>query len=118
MLLPPTEVLAAFKVYYETAQLESTTDPNLVLIGTVGRLEPIIGPGKHTDSHTEVQHGTPVPSFHRIFSFLGCAFRDAADVTVAALVFTPIVLTYTGYTYWVFRKRLGTQNIPAAVPVP
>jgi cytochrome bd ubiquinol oxidase subunit II len=39
-------------------------------------------------------------------------------MTVAALVFTPIVLIYTGYTYWVFRKRLGTQNIPAAVPVP
>jgi type I restriction enzyme, R subunit len=27
----PEEVLAAFKVYYETAQLETTTDPNLVL---------------------------------------------------------------------------------------
>ncbi len=39
-------------------------------------------------------------------------------MTVAALVFTPIVLIYTGYTYWVFRKRLGTQNIPAPVPVP
>jgi cytochrome d ubiquinol oxidase subunit II len=39
-------------------------------------------------------------------------------MTGAALVFTPIVLLYTGYTYWVFRKRLGTQNIPAAVPVP
>ena len=39
-------------------------------------------------------------------------------MTGAALVFTPIVLLYTGYTYWVFRKRLGTQNIPAAVRVP
>ncbi len=39
-------------------------------------------------------------------------------MTVAALVFTPIVLVYTGYTYWVFRKRLGTRNIPAPVPVP
>ena len=38
-------------------------------------------------------------------------------MTVAALVFTPIVLIYTGYTYWVFRKRLSTQNIPAPVPV-
>ena len=39
-------------------------------------------------------------------------------MTVAALVFTPIVLLYTGYTYWAFRKRLGTQNIPVAVQVP
>ena len=38
-------------------------------------------------------------------------------MTVAALVFTPIVLLYTGYTYWVFRKRLSTKNIPAPVPV-
>src|SRR6478735_8765433 len=39
-------------------------------------------------------------------------------MTGAALVFTPIVLIYTGYTYWVFRKRLSTRNIPAPVPVP
>ena len=26
----PEDVLAAFKVYYETASLETTTDPNLV----------------------------------------------------------------------------------------
>ena len=39
-------------------------------------------------------------------------------MTVAALVFTPVVLLYTGYTYWVFRKRLSTKNIPAAVAVP
>jgi len=39
-------------------------------------------------------------------------------MTVAALVFTPIVLLYTGYTYWAFRKRLGTKNIPVAVQVP
>jgi len=38
-------------------------------------------------------------------------------MTVAALVFTPIMLVYTGYTYWVFRRRLSTTNIPAAVPV-
>ena len=27
----PSDILASFKVYYETAQLETTTDPNLVL---------------------------------------------------------------------------------------
>ena len=39
-------------------------------------------------------------------------------MTGAALVFTPIVLIYTGYTYWVFRKRLSTRNLPAPVAVP
>ena len=35
-------------------------------------------------------------------------------MTVVALVFTPIVLLYQSWTYWVFRKRIGTQHIPAA----
>ena len=38
-------------------------------------------------------------------------------MTVAALVFTPIVLLYTAWTYWTFRKRLGTQHIPEPVSV-
>ncbi|MGW4644929.1 cytochrome d ubiquinol oxidase subunit II [Kitasatospora sp. NPDC004289] len=35
-------------------------------------------------------------------------------MTVVAAVFTPLVLLYQGWTYWVFRKRIGTQHIPAA----
>jgi cytochrome d ubiquinol oxidase subunit II len=31
-----------------------------------------------------------------------------------AVIFTPIVLLYQGWTYWVFRKRIGTKHIPAA----
>jgi len=38
-------------------------------------------------------------------------------MTVAALVFTPIVLLYTAWTYYTFRKRIGTQHIPAPVSV-
>jgi cytochrome d ubiquinol oxidase subunit II len=34
-------------------------------------------------------------------------------MTWVAVVFTPLVLVYQGWTYWVFRKRLGTQHIPA-----
>jgi cytochrome d ubiquinol oxidase subunit II len=33
-------------------------------------------------------------------------------MTVVAAVMTPIVLLYQGWTYWVFRKRLGTSMIP------
>ena len=38
-------------------------------------------------------------------------------MTVAALVFTPVVLIYTAWTYWTFRRRLGTHHIPAPVAV-
>ncbi|WP_027342235.1 cytochrome d ubiquinol oxidase subunit II [Hamadaea tsunoensis] len=34
-------------------------------------------------------------------------------MTWVALVFTPLVLLYQGWTYWVFRKRIGVQHIPA-----
>ena len=35
-------------------------------------------------------------------------------MTIAALVFTPIVLIYQSWTYWTFRKRLTTHHIPVA----
>ena len=38
-------------------------------------------------------------------------------MTVAALLFVPIVLLYTAWTYWVFRRRLATHHIPAPVLV-
>jgi cytochrome d ubiquinol oxidase subunit II len=34
-------------------------------------------------------------------------------MTWVAVVFTPLVLMYQGWTYWVFRRRIGTQHIPA-----
>ncbi len=33
-------------------------------------------------------------------------------MTWVAVIFTPIVLAYQSWTYWVFRKRIGTQHIP------
>jgi len=35
-------------------------------------------------------------------------------MTVVAVIFTPIVLVYQGWTYWVFRKRIAVHHIPAA----
>ena len=35
-------------------------------------------------------------------------------MTGAALVFTPIVLLYTAWNYWVFRKRITVDHIPPA----
>jgi cytochrome d ubiquinol oxidase subunit II len=36
-------------------------------------------------------------------------------MTWVAVVMTPIVLVYQGWTFWVFRKRIGTQDIPPEV---
>lgn len=38
-------------------------------------------------------------------------------MTVVAVIFTPLVLAYQAWTYWVFRKRIATHHIPSA-PVP
>ncbi|MDQ0582100.1 cytochrome bd-type quinol oxidase subunit 2 [Streptomyces rishiriensis] len=36
-------------------------------------------------------------------------------MTWCAGIATPVVLLYQGWTYWVFRKRIGTQHIAEAV---
>ncbi|QKT10197.1 cytochrome d ubiquinol oxidase subunit II [Rhodococcus sp. W8901] len=33
----------------------------------------------------------------------------------AAVILTPIVLCYQGWTYWVFRKRISTKHIPPSI---
>ena len=35
-------------------------------------------------------------------------------MTVVAVIFTPVVLMYQGWTYWVFRKRIAVHHIPAS----
>ena len=39
-------------------------------------------------------------------------------MTVVAVIFTPVVLAYQAWTYWVFRKRIAVEHIPAAVGQP
>ncbi|MEZ0064213.1 cytochrome d ubiquinol oxidase subunit II [Streptacidiphilus sp. MAP12-20] len=34
-------------------------------------------------------------------------------MTWVAGIMTPVVLVYQGWTYWVFRRRIGVQNMPA-----
>nr|WSX78175.1 cytochrome d ubiquinol oxidase subunit II [Streptomyces sp. NBC_00899] len=37
-------------------------------------------------------------------------------MTWCAAIATPLVLLYQGWTYWVFRKRIGTQHIAGGAP--
>jgi cytochrome d ubiquinol oxidase subunit II len=39
-------------------------------------------------------------------------------MTWVAVFFAPIVLAYQGYTYWVFRRRLGVGDIPTPAGLP
>lgn len=39
-------------------------------------------------------------------------------MTIAAVIFVPIVLAYQAWSYWVFRKRISTKHIPPAVKEP
>ncbi len=39
-------------------------------------------------------------------------------MTWVAVIFTPLVLLYQGWTYWVFRQRIGVQHIPSSVLAP
>jgi cytochrome bd ubiquinol oxidase subunit II len=39
-------------------------------------------------------------------------------MTVVAVVLTPVVLLYQGYTYWVFRKRIAAHHISSVASVP
>jgi cytochrome d ubiquinol oxidase subunit II len=39
-------------------------------------------------------------------------------MTWVAVVFTPIVLAYQAWTFWVFRRRIGSADIPAPVGLP
>jgi hypothetical protein len=36
-------------------------------------------------------------------------------ITVVAVIFTPVVLIYQGWTYHVFRKRLGGEQVEGPV---
>jgi cytochrome d ubiquinol oxidase subunit II len=38
-------------------------------------------------------------------------------MTVVAAIFLPLVLAYQAWTYYIFRKRIGREHIPAEVPV-
>ena len=37
-------------------------------------------------------------------------------MTWVALLFTPVVLAYQGWTYWVFRQRVGGTPVPSLLP--
>ena len=39
-------------------------------------------------------------------------------MTWVAVIFTPVVLAYQTWTYWIFRKRLSRSDIPTSAGLP
>jgi cytochrome d ubiquinol oxidase subunit II len=52
------------------------------------------------------------PAFSLTVFSTSSSHYTLAVMTIVALIFTPIVLVYQGWTYWVFRARLRGDSIP------
>ncbi|MEZ5098157.1 MAG: cytochrome d ubiquinol oxidase subunit II, partial [Nocardioides sp.] len=55
------------------------------------------------------------PAYSLTVSNASATDNTLTVMTVVALIFTPLVLLYQGWTYWVFRKRIATHHIPDPV---
>lgn len=58
-----------------------------------------------------------MPNIDRLLPGLDINNASSTDytlkvMTIVAVVFTPIVLVYQAWTYWIFRKRLSADQIP------
>jgi cytochrome bd ubiquinol oxidase subunit II len=69
------------------------------------------------DLYPDVLPSSTRAAFSLTVSNASSAHYALLVMTWVALIFTPIVLLYQGWTYWVFRKRLSRSDIlPPAAP--
>jgi len=62
----------------------------------------------------DVMPSTTNPAFSLTTTNASSTELTLTIMTWVAAIFTPIVLIYTSWTYWTFRRRIGTRHIPAA----
>lgn len=62
----------------------------------------------------DVMPSTTDPAYSLTIYNASSSQKTLGIMTVVALIFTPIVLVYQGFTYWMFRKRISVDNIPPA----
>ncbi|MGV9610544.1 cytochrome d ubiquinol oxidase subunit II [Nocardia xishanensis] len=71
-----------------------------------GSLFPNVLPSTISDAfHLTIDNASSTPYTLKVMSW-------------AAVIVTPVVLGYQGWTYWVFRKRLTVEQIPAHTGLP
>jgi cytochrome d ubiquinol oxidase subunit II len=63
----------------------------------------------------DVMPSTTDPAFSLTTTNASATAYTLKVMTWVAVVFTPIVLGYQAWTYWVFRKRLSVHHIPTPV---
>ena len=61
----------------------------------------------------DVMPSTTNPAFSLTTANASSTAYTLTIMTWVAAVFTPVVLLYTSWTYWTFRRRIGTHHIPA-----
>ncbi len=65
-----------------------------------------------TALYPDVLPSTVNPAYSLTTSNASSTAKTLAVMTVVAVIFLPFVLLYQGWTYWVFRKRISTADIP------
>ncbi len=63
-----------------------------------------------------VMPSTTDPAFSLTIENASSTPKTLAIMTWVVLLMSPLILFYEGWSYWVFRKRIGRENIPTSVP--
>jgi cytochrome d ubiquinol oxidase subunit II len=66
----------------------------------------------------DVLPSTTDPAFSLTTSNASSTHYTLVVMTWVAVLLTPFVLAYQAWTYWVFRQRIGTADIPVAAGLP
>ncbi|MEU7000473.1 cytochrome d ubiquinol oxidase subunit II [Nonomuraea sp. NPDC046570] len=63
--------------------------------------------------YPDVMPSTIDPAYSLTVDNASATPKTLGIMSWVAVVFLPLVLLYQGWTYWVFRRRIGTKDIPA-----
>ena len=67
--------------------------------------------------YPDVMPSTTDPAFSLTAANASSTHLTLVIMTWAAVIFTPVVMAYQSWTYWVFRKRITTAHIPDHVVI-
>ena len=94
---------------YTTATKKEGMSFILVAIATAAAVTTLFG-----SLYQNVMPSSTNEAFNLTIENASSTHYTLAVMTVVALAATPVVLMYQGWTYWIFRKRISTQDIPKA----
>jgi cytochrome d ubiquinol oxidase subunit II len=68
--------------------------------------------------YPDVLPSTTDPAYSLTISNASSSHYTLTIMTWVALIFTPLVLMYQGWTYWVFRRRISVDVLPPYEGLP